>query len=251
LTVTTRFCWVFLGILVLLVLWQGASLIAGSDLLLPGPVSTALEFAGVIGSPRFLPALLGSFFRVLLGVGIAAPLGILTGIAAALDKRAGDFFKPFFAIISATPVMSVILIAFLWFGQDRTPVFAAFLMVFPVMAANTMTGLYSIDPGFRELRAVYRISRIDSLRYLYLPGITPYILGGLRSGLSLCWKVVVAAEVLVQPAHSLGEAMQMAKSHLETPELFAWTAATVIAASLSQLALTLVLRRYKKRGLGI
>jgi NitT/TauT family transport system permease protein len=73
------------------------------------------------------------------------------------------------------------------------------------------------------------------------------MLGGLRSGLSLCWKVVVAAEVLVQPFRALGTGMQNAKAQLETAELFAWTAGTVCAATAAQFALTLILARLKRR----
>jgi NitT/TauT family transport system permease protein len=40
--------------------------------------------------------------------------------------------------------------------------------------------------------------------------------------------------------------MQNAKAQLETAELFAWTAATVSAAALSELIFTLVLRTYRR-----
>ncbi|MDR2071525.1 MAG: ABC transporter permease subunit [Treponema sp.] len=239
--------WILPGILCLLILWEGAARFFGSSLLLPGPLEAAGVFFTLIKTERFLHALLSSFFRVILGVVIAAPLGILAGIAAGLDRRAGFFLKPLFTVISATPVMSVILIAFLWFGQERTPVFTAFLMVFPVMAANTVAGVQGVDGGLRELFAVYRIPPGDALLNLYLPAILPFVLGGLRSSLSLCWKVVVAAEVLVQPLSALGTGMQNAKARLETPELFAWTAATVIAAALSQGLLTLFLRKVLPR----
>jgi NitT/TauT family transport system permease protein len=121
-------------------------------------------------------------------------------------------------------------------------------MVFPVMTANTMTGIGAVDPRLVELLRVYRLSRSETLRRLYIPALVPFILGGLRSSLSLCWKVVVAAEVLVQPVRSLGTGMQQAKAQLETPELFAWTAATVFAAALSQFLLNLFLAFLKKRG---
>jgi NitT/TauT family transport system permease protein len=239
--------WTLPGILCLLVFWEGAARFFGSALLLPGPLQVAGVFLALIRTERFLYALVSSFLRVILGVAIAAPLGILAGIAAGLDRRAGFFLKPLFTVISATPVMSVILIAFLWFGQERTPVFTAFLMVFPVMAANTVAGVRGVDAGLKELFAVYRIPPRDALLNLYLPAILPFILGGLMSSLSLCWKVVVAAEVLVQPMRALGTGMQNAKARLETPELFAWTAATVIAAALSQALLTVILRTRKSR----
>jgi NitT/TauT family transport system permease protein len=202
------------------------------------------KFFSLIQTAPFRRALVDSFFRVMLGLLIAAPLGAVLGIAAALDpRRAGAFLRPLFQIISATPVMAVILIAFLYFGQERTPVFTAFLMVFPVMAANTAEGIRAVDPKLAVMVKVYALSRYERLRALYLPSIVPFVIGGLRSGLSLCWKVVVAAEVLVQPLRALGTGMQRAKAQLETAELFAWTAGTVLAAALTQALLTLILRK--------
>jgi NitT/TauT family transport system permease protein len=103
-----------------------------------------------------------------------------------------------------------------------------------------MAGVRAVDPKLTELFKVYGLSGFEKLRYLYIPSLLPYLAAGLHSGLSLGWKVIVAAEVLVQPLSALGTGMQMAKAQLETPELFAWTAATVIAAALSDILLDLL-----------
>jgi NitT/TauT family transport system permease protein len=240
------FYWTLAGILVLFLVWELAFLFWGNSLLLPGPLPVLRRFLRLLVTRRFLLALLGSFLRVICGVLIAAPLGLAAGIACGLDRRTGAMFRPLFLLISATPVMAVILIAFLMFGQDRTPVFTAFLMIFPVMAANTIEGIKSVDPGLVELFRVYGLSRRKKITSLYIPALVPFILGGLRSGLSLCWKVVVAAEVLVQPLRALGTGMQNAKAQLETAELFAWTAGTVCAAAFSQF----ILSRFELRFLG-
>jgi len=232
------------GVAFLLLLWELAARIYGSGLLLPGPLPVLGSLAAMVCTGRFYTALGGSFLRVLGGIATAIPLGIAAGIAAGLNRRIGFFLKPLFSVISATPVISVILIVFLFLGAGRTPVFTAFLMIFPVMAATTIEGIGSANARLKELFAAFRMSRGETLKYLYIPSLVPFILGGLRSSLSLCWKVVVAAEVIVQPLGSLGAGMQQAKAQLETPELFAWTAATVCAAALSQGMLSFVLGRY-------
>jgi len=236
-----------LGILILLVFWEIVSFFAGSEILVPGPRPVLKKFVGIASTERFLLSLSWSFYRVILAMLISVPLSLCLGALTALDKRAGALFKPLFQVISATPVMSIILIAFLWFGQERTPVFTAFLVIFPVMTANTIEGINAIDPKLKELLKIYNLSLKERFLSLYIPGILPFVLGGLRSGLSLCWKVVVAAEVLVQPRFSLGAGMQSAKAQLETAELFAWTAGTIIAAAITQSFLSLAIRRIKKR----
>lgn len=238
------FLWTIAGIVFLLLVWEMVSLAFGSGLILPGPLPVLRRFIELIQTRRFLLALAGSLLRVLGGIFIAVPLGIAAGILAGLDRRANAFLRPLFSVISATPVLSVILIAFLFLGSGRTPVFTAFLMVFPVMAANAIEGIKNTDPRLKELFVTFRMSRRETLRSLYIPSLVPFVLGGLRSSLSLCWKVIVAAEVIVQPLRSLGTGMQQAKAQLETPELFAWTAAAVIAAAAMQGILSLVIKRH-------
>lgn len=219
----------------------------GNELLLPGPVSVMRTFASLAASERFWLALWGSFYRVAFGMLVSVPSGIAAGILIALDKRIEALLKPVLIAISATPVISVILIAFLWFGQERTPVFTAFLMIFPIITANTIAGINAIDPKLKEVFDIYRLSKKQRLLSLYIPGIAPFVLGALRSGLSLCWKVVVAAEVMVQPARALGTGMQNARAQLETAELYAWTAGTILAAALCQAALSVILGLMQKR----
>jgi NitT/TauT family transport system permease protein len=243
--------WSVAGICFILLVWKGASLIVAQDLLLPSPESVLVKLAALVTTPRFLRSLLYTFFRLLSALAVSIPLGIIAGLISGLSTRAAAFLRPLFSIVSTTPVMSIILIAFLWFGAERTPAFAAFLMVFPVITANVMTGIKAIDPKLVELFAIYKMDMREKIRYLYLPSLAPFIAGGCRASLSMCWKVVVAAEVLVQPLLALGTGMHRAKAALDTAELFSWTAATIIVAALSETALWSVLHKRKKHQYGI
>jgi NitT/TauT family transport system permease protein len=214
-------------------------------LILPGPLPVLLRFIRLLSNPVFLGSLLQSFLRVLAGLVISIPLAVSAGLAAGLDRRVAAFIQPFFSVISATPVMTLILIVYLWFGTERTPVFTAFLMIFPVMSANTLLGVRSADKKLLEMTVVFGLTRKETVREFYLPSMAPFILGGLKSSLALSWKVVVASEVLVQPLRALGTGMQRAKTQLETAELFAWAAATVLAAGLSEFLFTRFVKKRK------
>lgn len=237
-----------LGVIAVALGWEFVARRVGSDLILPGPVPTAKRLLSLLADPRFPPAVFSSILRVVSGFLIALPAALAIGIPAGLDARVRSAVRPLFSIISATPVLSIILIALLWFGSDRVPVFTAFLMVFPVLTGNVMEGVRSTDPKLVEFARTYRFTRSELFRQVYLPSIAPYLLAGTRSSLALSWKVVVAAEVLSQPVRALGTGMQTAKAQLETPELFAWTAATVILAGITDAVLSFILRRRRTHG---
>ena len=242
-----QYLWYTAGVLTLVIVWELSSIFFDSALIFPGPVPVLKEFIKLAGKEKFLSSLGSSFLRVILSIVISVPAGLAFGITAGLDRRAGAFLRPLFSLISATPVMSIILIAFLFLGSEKTPVFTAFLMVFPVMASNCAEGIRMVDHRLIEVFRVYKMTGREAIKFLYIPSIVPFILGGLQSSLSLCWKVVVAAEVLVQPFRSLGTGMQQAKTRLETPELFAWTLATVISAAVLQSLAGLIIKLLKKK----
>ncbi|MDR0474320.1 MAG: ABC transporter permease subunit [Treponema sp.] len=244
--------WFCAGTLILIIFWEIFSRLFGSELIFPGPLPVFKKLLSMIQGKSFYSALGMSFARALAGIIISAPLGCIFGIIAGLGKRRGALLQPFFSLTAAVPVMSVILICFLFLGAEKTPVFTAFLMVFPVMAAASSEGVRRVDPLLKEMFRSYKMSRFETLIRLYIPETAPFVLGGLKSSLSLSWKVIVAAEVLVQPYRSIGAGMQEARARLETAELFAWTIAAVAAAALTQGLLSLILyccsEKKRKRG---
>lgn len=240
--------WMGLGVLAVGLVWEFASRSVGSELILPGPLPVARRLAELAAHPKFPQAVAASLLRVAAGFLLALPAALLLGVPAGLDSRVRAFARPLFSVIGATPVLSIILIALLWFGPDRVPVFTSFLMVFPVLTGNVTEGVRSTDPRLTECARAYRLSRRDLFVHVYFPSITPYLLAGARSSLALSWKVVVAAEVLAQPARALGTGMQNAKAQLETPELFAWTSAAVLLAGATDAALSLAVRRRRAHG---
>jgi NitT/TauT family transport system permease protein len=240
--------WTAAGTAALIALWALAARALGSELVLPGPLAVLRRLAALAGSAKLWLAVAGSLGRVAWSLVLAVPLAVAAGLAAGRLPAFGAFVRPLFAVVSATPVLAVILIALLVFGQESTPVFAAFLMLFPVMAGNVVAGSRAVDRRLAEAARIYGFTRFDRIIHLYWPSLAPYLAAGLRATVSLAWKVVVAAEVLAQPRFSLGAGMQSAKAQLETAELFAWTVATILLAGGTEALFSRLELALKRRG---
>jgi NitT/TauT family transport system permease protein len=128
------------------------------------------------------------------------------------------------------PVMSIIIIAIMWFRDTNVPIFVAFLMCFPIIWTNTVSGIRSTDVKLLEMCEVYKIRRMRVIRSVYFYSSLPYIKAGMVSALGIGWKVTSAAEVLSLHKYSIGRFLYDSKVYLEIPDLFAWT---VIIVSLS------------------
>lgn len=206
----------------------------GADIVLPPPERVLGEALALYPSPKFLSALASTFLRGLSAFSLSAILGATVGFAAGLSPRFDAALAPLLTVIRATPVLALILIALFWFPSGVVPVFAAFLMAFPIMVTSAASGAKAADPRLLEMSRLFRVPRREEFFSLRLPAATPALLAGAKNALGLSWKVVVAGEVLSQPIHALGSGMQDSRVLLETPSVLAWAAASVLLCGLTE-----------------
>lgn len=231
------------GALAFLLLWELAARAIGSEIVLPSPLRVAGAAADLFPTARFLAALRGTFFRGIASFGISMAAGTAVGLACGLSPTLASALSPGLTVIRATPVLAVILLALIWFPDWAVPVFAAVLMAFPVVVADVRQGVRAVDPGLLEMARLFRIRKRDRLRSIYVPSLAPHLASASHGALGLCWKVVVAGEVLSQPARALGTGMQGARIQLETAEVFAWTLAGILLCALTDAAFKLSQRK--------
>lgn len=224
--------------------WQLAAWAVGQPLLLPGPGAVFARLLALAGTADFWLSVGATLRRVFLGLFWGAAAG---GLLAALTHAfpfVDAVASPAIRVVRATPVVSFILLVYLWTPRGAIPWVIAGLMVLPVVWGALTAGLDGMDGKLLELGRAYRFSRWKTLRLIYLPGLRPHLSAGLLTAFGLAWKSGVAAEVLCPPDRAVGSRIQQAKLGLETSELFAWTL-TIVALSL---LLEAILRRGLERG---
>ncbi|MBQ1685792.1 MAG: ABC transporter permease subunit [Clostridia bacterium] len=211
-----------------LALWQIAAMAAGSELLLPSPVSTAKTLWELMKTGRFWLSLGSTLLRVAAGFTLGVIAGTLLGAVTASVPFADALLSPLRSIIKATPVTSFIVLLLLYVSPVRTPVAVSLLMVTPIAWANVSKGVTGTDPQLLEMAKVFRFSRMRTLKSVYVPSVLPHFLAAVSTGFGFAWKSCVAAEVIALSRNSIGKALYESKLYLETAELFAWTAAIIL-----------------------
>ncbi len=218
-------------------LWEALALRVGQSLLLPGPWETLTRLAALAGGAEFWQTCAVPLGRVFLGGGLGALLGAAVAALSVWLEPAEWAFTPLMKVIRATPVASFIILVWLWARSAWVPVVIAGLMAAPVAWSAALQGLRSADPALLELAAAYGFGRWKTVRLVYLPAAAPSFAAGCRTALGLAWKAGVAAEALCRPRWAMGTQVWEAKLYLETPDLFAWTAAVVLLSFLVERAL--------------
>lgn len=232
-----------LALAVIVAAWKLAALGVGVEIILPPPERVLSTLARIAASDRFFASLGATALRGLAAFGISMALGVAIGLAAGVSSRFEALLGPGLTIVRATPVLAVILIAMIWFPAGVVPVFSAVVMAFPVVAADVAAGIRSADPRLIDMARSFGVSRRDASLRIRLPSAMPHVVSAARNAVGLSWKVVVAGEVLSQPAYALGTGMQNARVMLETAEVFAWAATGVLLCAVSDALFDLLSRR--------
>lgn len=221
-----------LPILFWLGVWQLVSMGVGQPILLVSPLTALVTLLRLMGTMDFYLSIALSFGRILLGFSLAACAGVILGTLAFRFVALKTLLSPLVSAIKATPVASFVILALVWLNSANLSIFTAFLMVLPVLYGHTMAGLNSADPKLLEMTKAFGIGHFKTVRAVYIPALYPYFLTGCHLALGICWKAGIAAEVIGQPAASIGDKLYRAKLFLATDELFAWTLAIIILSVL-------------------
>lgn len=211
-----------------LLVWQGVSMLINEEILFVSPLSVVLTLSQLVQEGEFWLSLFASVGRVFGGFALGYVISFLLAAVAHRFAFFKDLISPIISIVKATPVASFIILALMWIGNSVVPVFISMLMVIPIVWSNTLAGLENIDGGLLEMAKVFKMPTFKRVRLIYFPSIFPYMLSASGSGLGLCWKAGIAAEVICRSMHSIGNQIWETKYYIQTNEMFAWTAVVVI-----------------------
>jgi NitT/TauT family transport system permease protein len=219
-----------LSVIFLIALWKAGAMLMNSELILPSPENTVLAVGELFTESNFLAIIGSTIVRGIIGFAISFVLAMTLGIFAGVNSKFNAFLQPILVTIRSTPVISLILLALIWFDVNKVPVFIALLTMFPFICTNIIEGIHNIDTDLVEMAGVYKVSQYRIIREIYIPGITPFIFSGISSAMGFGWRAIIIGEVLSQPKYGIGSFMQEAQTYLLVDKVIAWT---IIAIALS------------------
>lgn len=234
-------------ILLWLVLWQIICWIVDNPIFFAGPVDVMKELAVMSGSREFADSILHSVLRITGGFCIAFFLACLLAVAAYRFTLLEELLGPFVSFIKAVPVASVVVVLLIWFGAKYLSLYVTFMVVFPNVYINVLTGLKNTDRNLLEMAEVFRFSFGKRLSYIYIPAVMPYLISGARISIGMSFKSGVAAEVIGLPLHSIGEQLYSEKIYLNTAGVFAWTVVIICLSTLIEWLVVILLKHAENK----
>lgn len=216
---------------VVIILWEITSVIVGKDIILPSPEKTLFRMVEIIMGKDFLIIVFSTIIRTLISFFLSLILALFLGILSSGSKRIFSLIDPIVSVIRSTPTMAIILLALIWLGGEKSPIFIGFIVVFPILYSNVMEGFKNIDIKLIEMSQIYEVSNTEIIKNIYIPSIRNYLVAGINATLGLNFKVMISAEVMGQPSYAMGTNLFIEKINLEMSGVFAWAIILILIAT--------------------
>lgn len=183
---------------VLLLLWEWAVWVGWIRAhLLPPPSELTRTLVELAESGILVQHIGVSSLRVLIGFIIGAGLAVAVGALVGLSRQAQAYLDPSLQALRAIPSLAWVPLLLLWLGIDEAPkiTLIAIGAFFPVYL-NFVAGIQNVDRKWVEVGGIFGLQGLRLVKRIFLPAALPNLFTGLRSGLSLAWMFLVAAELI-------------------------------------------------------
>ena len=161
-----------------------------------------------------------SLYRIAIGFGSALVVAVLMGLASFLWRSARIAVADVVTVLNSTSVFVWIVVSLIWFGlTNMAPIFTTFMITLPVVAANVVEGVASVDRRLLEMGQVYRLSGWEKFRSIVIPSTIPHLVAGMKVGFGLALKVSVVAEIFGVTS-GIGYIMNYSREILATQMVF-------------------------------
>jgi len=138
-----------------------------------------------------------SILRVAEGFIIGGTLAVVVGVQVALVKKLRTAVSLIFGLLRPIPVIAWIPVLILWMGIDESSKITVIAIgSFWTVLVNVVQGIRNVDIKYLEVATILEKDRKTLLTKVMLPAALPAIFTGLRVGIDVAWRSVVAAELI-------------------------------------------------------
>jgi nitrate/nitrite transport system permease protein len=192
-----------LGMLLFIALW---AVIANTNKSIPGPMETWLSAVELFSDPFYDKGpndkgigwnILNSLYRVGLGFGAAALVGIPLGFLIGRFEFLNRMLSPVISILRPVSPLAWLPIGLLVLQKaEPASIWVIFISSIWPMVLNTAAGVQRIPQDYMNVARVLNLSEFKVFSKILFPAVLPYVLTGVRLSIGVAWLVIVAAEML-------------------------------------------------------
>ncbi len=219
------------SLLAFLGLWEGLVRLMGyPPFILPSPGDVFRRWAVLLADGSLWRHTAVTLGEILAGLGLGTVVATALGYLLAHSPIAERLLSPYIIASQSVPVVAVAPLLVIWFGTGLlSKILVCALVVFFPILVNTVVGVRSVEPEFRDLMRTLEASRWQTFRLLEVPAALPVLLSGLKIGATLSVIGAVVGE-FVASNRGLGYLIKQGQQLYDTPLVFVGIGMLVVLA---------------------
>ena len=171
-----------LGLLILALIWTGASSLTGG-FFVPPPWITIRDTILMFSKSKNIMQILITLGRVGTGFLLALVGGIIIGITAGVRRELEPLFKPLILFLQGMPPILWAIPLILVFGIGNiSPILLISLICFPLVALNIIEDMKTVPVELKEMLQIFTPSFYPKVKELIFPHLKPYRQGNFFPG---------------------------------------------------------------------
>jgi ABC-type nitrate/sulfonate/bicarbonate transport system permease component len=205
--------------------------------LVPAPPTIARTLVEQLGNGELWTNTVASLKRVLIGFAAGASLAVVIGSIAGWFRMGGYILNPLIDALRPIPALAYIPLVIVWVGiGEPSRIIIIALAVFKPCVVNARAGMNEIAQIYVDAARTLGAGTFRVFMTIALPSAVPYIIAGMRTGLSTGFLALVAAE-LIAASSGLGFMIESAGQYFRTDIVIVGIIAIgVVGALLDQFA---------------
>jgi NitT/TauT family transport system permease protein len=202
-------------------LWELASRAGWTLDTISRPSDVAVALASGLGDGSILLATAQTLETALLGLAIAAVIGILVGTMLGLSPLLDSVAGPTIEALRPIPAVAFMPLALMMFGFGigLEASIVSYACVWPILIVTT-AAVREIEPRLIDVADVMEMTFAERLRKIILPAALARINVGLRVAVGIALVVAVTTEVVLNP-RGLGYSLILAQQSLNVALMYA------------------------------
>lgn len=217
----------FFTLINIIIIWQAIAVMINSPEF-PTPVNVLISLYYHTFEDELLFHLGVTLYRVFIAFVFAMGIGIFFGILMGTYEKVDKNLDSLLTLGLNMPALVTIILCYIWFGlTDVAAIFAVIINKVPTVIVTIREGCKAVNKELMEISKVYKLSKYDTFKKIYLPQIYPYIMVSARSGLSLIWKIVLVVELLGRSS-GVGFQLSMFFQFFDITSILAYSFAFII-----------------------
>ena len=212
----------------ILLIWSVMALMVDSEYILPSVSDTFSALISLFKDKNFYLAFSLTLLRSLIAFISSFIIAGFCAFLAYKTKRLERVILTVMSVLRALPTVAIVLLLLFWTNSQVAPVIVTMLVVLPTTYTHLNSAFCSIDRRVVEASMVDGANSRQTLLKIELPQIAPSVYSAIGSGISLNFKLMVAAEVLSATLKSLGNMLNNAKFSFDIALMLAMVIFAVI-----------------------